>query len=240
MIMQPWERIIVALDVDTRKQALSLVKTLKGRVGLFKIGSQLFTAEGPDLVREVVGQGERVFLDLKYHDIPNTVAKAVEAAGSLGVSMLTLHTHGGSKMMKAAVESAKDSTAGPMILLGVTVLTSLGPEDLNEVGIGSAVTEQVLRLGLLGKKAGLNGLVASPQEAASLRQSLGPDILLIIPGIRPAGSDLNDQTRIATPASAMTSGADYLVVGRPITAVPDPLVGLNRIVEELSEGNRVE
>jgi orotidine-5'-phosphate decarboxylase len=233
MIMQPWERIIVALDVDTRKQALNLVKILKGRVGLFKIGSQLFTAEGPDLVREVVSQGERVFLDLKYHDIPNTVAKAVGAAGSLGVSMLTLHTHGGSKMMKAAVESAKDSSGGPIILLGVTVLTSLGPEDLNDVGIESAVPEQVLRMGMLGKKAGLNGLVSSPQEAAGLRQALGPEILLIIPGIRPAGSVLDDQTRIATPASAVAAGADYLVVGRPITAALDPLEGLSRIIEEL-------
>lgn len=231
--MKPWERIIVALDVDTRQQALDLVRSLRGKVGLFKVGSQLFTAEGPELVREILRLEERIFLDLKYHDIPNTVAKAVGVACSMGVSMLTLHAHGGSKMMRAAAESLRIAGGAGLTLLCVTVLTSLGEEDLREVGIDSPVPEQVSRLGLLVRQSGLNGLVASPREVAGLRSLLGPAMVLVTPGIRLAGSNMNDQNRIATPSAAITAGADYLVVGRQITAAADPLKGLQQILEEI-------
>jgi orotidine-5'-phosphate decarboxylase len=229
--MESWERIIVALDVDTRQQALDLVRILRGRVGLFKIGSQLFTAEGVNLVGEVLGLGERVFLDLKFHDIPNTVAKAVGVASSMGISMLTLHTLGGSKMMKAAAEALQRAKSASLTLLGVTVLTSLGEDDLHEVGIAMKVPDQVSRLGMLAQRSGLGGVVASPQEVSGLRSLLGPAMVLVTPGIRPAGSDMNDQNRIATPAAAIAAGADYLVVGRPITAAADPLWGLQNILE---------
>ncbi len=234
--MKPGERIIVALDVDNKQHAMNLVRALRGKVGFFKVGSQLFTAEGPELVREILRLDERIFLDLKFHDIPNTVAKAVGVACSMGISMLTLHAHGGSKMMRAAAESLRMAGGAGLTLLGVTVLTSLGEDDLREVGIGSQVSEQVNHLGLLAKQSGLKGLVASPQEVAGLRSLLGPEMVLVTPGIRPAGGNINDQNRIATPSAAFAAGADYLVVGRPITAATDPLEGLQRIIEEIQAG----
>jgi len=228
-------QIIVALDVDSRAEALSLVHRLKGQVGLFKIGSQLFTCEGPELVREIVRLGEQVFLDLKFHDIPNTVTKAVLAAAGLGVSMLTLHTGGGLKMMSAAADALKQmrsNQARPQ-LLGVTVLTSMADEDLAEIGVNVRVETQVGRLAKLAEEAGLDGVVASPSELRLLRGQLGRAMKIVTPGIRPAGSDVNDQSRIATPAAALQSGADYLVIGRPIIASTDPLVSLEKILSEL-------
>jgi len=228
-------QIIVALDVDSRAEALSLVHRLKGQVGLFKIGSQLFTSEGPELVREIVRLGEQVFLDLKFHDIPNTVTKAVLAAAGLGVSMLTLHTGGGLKMMSAAADALKQmrsNQARPQ-LLGVTVLTSMADEDLAQIGVNVRVESQVGRLAKLAEEAGLDGVVASPSELRPLRGQLGRAMKIVTPGIRPAGSKADDQSRVATPAAALQAGANYLVIGRPITASADPLASLEKILNEL-------
>ena len=227
------DRIIVALDMDTRENALSLARQLRGQVGVFKIGSQLFTAEGPEMVREIIGMGEKVFLDLKFHDIPNTVTRAVSVAASLGVSMLTLHTLGGLSMLEAAVRQVRESLipAERPLLLGVTVLTSMSDNDLEEVGVSAKVEAQVIRLAGLALKAGLDGVVASPQELPRLRQQYGQALKLIIPGVRPPGSSSHDQTRIATPAEAIHAGADYLVIGRPITASSDPAGSVQRIIE---------
>ncbi len=231
------DRIIIALDVDTRSEALELVRKLRGKVGLFKVGSQLFTAEGPELVREIAGMGERVFLDLKYHDIPNTVVKAVLAAERLGVSMLTLHVTGGTAMMSAVAQTLKGtnrSDPAPLIL-AVTVLTSLGDQDLKEIGCHSASREQVLRLAHLAQQSGMDGIVASPAELPALRERFGNSLILVTPGIRPSGKDTDDQIRIATPLAAIQAGADYLVIGRPITASRDPAQNLETILEELSQ-----
>ncbi|MCI0623968.1 MAG: orotidine-5'-phosphate decarboxylase [Acidobacteria bacterium] len=228
-------RIIVALDVDGSEPALSLVSQLSGRVGLFKLGSQLFSAEGPALVREIVRQGEKVFLDLKFHDIPNTVTKAVLVAAELGVSMLTLHASGGARMMSAAAVALKSLATGanrPM-LLGVTVLTSMAEGDLAQVGVMPGVESQVARLARLAQETGLDGVVAAASELIFLRRQLEPGIKIVTPGIRPAGSEVNDQSRIATPAEALRAGADYLVIGRPITASSNPAASLEKILSEL-------
>jgi orotidine-5'-phosphate decarboxylase len=229
------ERIIVALDVDTREEALDLVQKLRGKVGLFKVGSQLFTSEGPALVREILDSGENVFLDLKFHDIPNTVAKAALSAVRLGVSMMTLHAGGGRRMMTSVREALmKAALPGPRPLtLAVTVLTSMGDQDLKETGCPSHSLEQVVRLARLAHQSGMDGIVASPVELPVLRQEFGKAMILVTPGIRPAGSDLNDQIRIATPSVAIQAGADYLVVGRSITASADPVRSLESILEEL-------
>jgi orotidine-5'-phosphate decarboxylase len=239
--MDPQDRIIIALDVDTRREALEWVSRLRGRVGLFKIGSQLFTSEGPTLVREIVRQGEKVFLDLKFHDIPNTVAKSVLVAAELGVTMLTLHASGGSKMMGSAVEALNRSGSGRRpLLLGVTVLTSLAGEEFDAIGFSDSVESQVVHLAKLAEQSGLDGVVASPSELALLRSQLKTSTRIITPGIRPAGGVAHDQSRIATPAAAIQAGADYLVIGRPITASPDPLAILEAITHSLPErrGNR--
>lgn len=229
MKSQAAEKIIVALDVPSAKEALSLVSLLSDTVAFFKIGLQSYTAEGPALVREV-SSVSKVFLDLKLHDIPNTVAKAVEAADKLGVKMLTLHLSGGSEMIRAAVAARKSD----MLLLGVTVLTSSTDETLREIGVPEKASEQVLRLARLGVANGIDGLVASPHEARRLRAEFGDKIKIVTPGIRPAGSEANDQKRFTTPRQAIDEGADYLVIGRPITAAADPLGAVNRIVEELA------
>ena len=228
-------QIIVALDVDSRGEALNLVRRLKGRVGLFKVGSQLFTSEGPEFVREILREGEKVFLDLKFHDIPNTVTKAVLAATRLGASMLTLHAGGGVKMMSAAANALKQTCgdAERPQLLGVTVLTSLADEDLVQIGVSADAASQVARLAKLAEEAGLDGVVASPSELSFLRGQLGRAMKIVTPGIRPAGSDVNDQSRIATPAAALQAGADYLVIGRPITASADPAASLEKILRNL-------
>ena len=220
------DKIIVALDVPSAEEGLSLISALSGAVGLFKIGLQSYTSDGQALVRPA----GKVFLDLKLHDIPNTVAKAVEAAGALGVKMLTLHLSGGGEMIRAAVAARKNG----MLLLGVTVLTSSTDETLREVGVPEKITEQVLRLARLGVANGIDGLVASPHEARVLRDEFGDKIKIVTPGIRPAGSEPGDQKRFATPRDAIESGADYLVIGRPITAAADPRAAVDRILQELA------
>jgi len=232
------DRLIVALDVPDRDRALRLVDQLSGAVGMFKIGSQLFTAEGPQLVREVVASGERVFLDLKFHDIPNTVAGAVESTARLGVSILNVHTLGGSEMMRAAAHAVGDRgllwITRPAVL-GVTVLTSMDRADLADVGIASDLRAEVVRLATLARDSGLDGIVASPHEIRLIRECITAERFIILtPGIRPAWSDKRDQKRIATTADAMRDGADYIVIGRAITDNPDPRAAADRILEEIS------
>ncbi len=227
--MTPQERLIVALDVPAAEAAADLVEHLRGAVGMFKVGSQLFTAAGPGFVRSLTARGDRVFLDLKYHDIPNTVSHAVAAAGRLGVSLATIHGLGGREMLEAAVAGRP---AG-LRLLAITVLTSHTPESLARVGIPGALDEQVRRLALLAREAGVDGVVASPHEVPAIRAACGPDFLVVTPGIRPAGAALGDQARAATPAAALRNGADYLVVGRPITEATDPRAAAVEIAGEM-------
>lgn len=228
------ERLIVALDVADPREALRLVEQLQPEVGLFKIGLQLYTAAGPALVRQVVERGARVFLDLKLHDIPNTVAGATAAACRLGVEMLTIHTSGGRAMMDAARRAAAQAESGTRLrLLGVTVLTSLNQNDLAEVGFPAEVPELVLRLARLAQEAGLDGLVCSPREVAGLRRSGLENLLWVTPGIRPAGAPVEDQARSATAAEAVRAGASYLVVGRPILRAADPVAAARALVAEV-------
>jgi len=231
-MLQAKDRLIVALDVPGATQARQVVQTLGGTATTYKIGKQLFTAEGPQVVRDLVSSGRKVFLDLKFHDIPNTVAAAVRAAAALGVSMMTVHASGGSKMLRAAAEAAAQSPSKP-IILAVTVLTSLSDSDFQELGIAGNVPSQVLRLGALARAAGCGGLVASAQEAQALRRDLGEDFAIVTPGIRPAGSAAGDQARIVTPSDAITAGATHLVVGRPILDAPDPAQAAGQIVQEI-------
>ena len=225
------ERLIVALDVSSAAQARDLVQRLGDTAGLFKVGLQLFTAEGPAIVRELVSSGRKVFLDLKFHDIPNTVGQAVRQAVELGVSMLTVHGSGGSAMLRAAMEAA----AGRVSLLAVTVLTSMNEENLQEVGVAGRPLDQVLRIAALAKAAGISGVVASPQEAAQIRKSLGEGFAIVTPGIRPAGAAANDQQRVATPAGAIRAGASHLVIGRPITHAASPADAARAIVVEIEQ-----
>ncbi len=228
------DRLIVALDVPGATQALHLVASLGDSVSTFKIGKQLFTAAGPSLVREVVSSGRKVFLDLKFHDIPNTVGSAVKSAAELGVSMLTVHASGGSKMLKAAAEAAAQSSAQPMVL-AVTVLTSLTDADLQEIGVNGNVLTQVLRLGALARAAGCGGLVASAREAGELRRELGEGFAIVTPGVRPAGAAVGDQARVVTPGDAIAAGATHLVVGRPIIEAADPAKAAAEIVAEIEK-----
>jgi orotidine-5'-phosphate decarboxylase len=227
--IKPSERIIVALDVPNRDEGLALVRQLTPHPGLFKIGLQLYTAAGPEMVQAVRDLGGRVFLDLKLHDIPNTVGRAVESASSLGVEMLTLHLSGGRAMIDTAVRSARDG----MLLLGVTVLTSSDEATLREIGVNSSMQEQVLRLAQLGVENGVSGIVASPHELGPLRSAHGAKIKIVTPGIRPSGSGAGDQKRVTTPAEAFRAGADFLVIGRPITAASDPRDALDRILADV-------
>lgn len=227
------DRLIVALDVPTAAEAQRIVAALGGSVSTYKVGKQLFTAAGPAVVRDLSGAGRKVFLDLKYHDIPSTVAAAVRAASELGVAMLTVHASGGSKMLKAAVEAAGAATRPPLVL-AVTVLTSFGDADLKEIGVAAQTLEQALRLASLAQKAGCGGVVASAQEARAIRQEMGAGFAIVTPGVRPAGGAKDDQTRVATPAEAIAAGADYIVVGRPITGAKDPAAAARAILEEIS------
>jgi len=222
--------MIVALDLPTKTQALALVSTLADAVSTYKIGLQLYTAEGPEIVRAVAATGAKIFLELKLHDIPNTVAKAVATAGELGVQMLTLHLSGGRHMLSAAVE-AKPSN---LLLLGVTVLTSATQETLRETGVNSGIEEQVLRLAEIGRQTGIDGLITSPHEVRTLRKQLGDEMKLITPGVRPSWAPANDQKRFTTPNEALQNGADYLVIGRPITAHPDPRAAIERLLAEIT------
>jgi orotidine-5'-phosphate decarboxylase len=233
--MNARDRLIVALDVSKADAARALVDRLSGRVGMFKVGSQIFTAAGPELVREIVGRGEKVFLDLKFHDIPNTVAGAVASASRLGVSLVDVHGLGGKAMMEAAVGALP---AMGTRLLAITILTSHDDETLGEIGVNGSVAESVRRLAELAKEAGTDGVVASPQEVGTIRQACGSDFLIVTPGIRPAGAALGDQARPATPAAALAAGADFLVVGRPITEAADPGAAADAIVAEMESALR--
>jgi len=229
--ISPRDRLIVALDFPAKAKALALVSALAGAVSTYKIGLQLYTAEGPEIIRAVAATGAKIFLDLKLHDIPSTVAKAVAAAGELGVQMLTVHLSGGHAMLSAAVEARSPNLS----LLGVTVLTSATPETLSETGVNSGIEEQVLRLADLGQKSGIDGLITSPHEVRILRERLGRQMKLITPGVRPIWSAANDQKRFTTPSEALKSGADYLVIGRPITADPDPRAAVDRLLAEITD-----
>lgn len=234
--------ILVALDVDSRAAALGLADALRGAVGGFKIGKQLFTAEGPSIVRELAARGDRVFLDLKFHDIPNTVAGAVRSAAATGAWMVNVHASGGRAMMRAAAEAAR--AAAPdghrPLVIGVTVLTSLDQAALDEIGTTRSVVDQVVHLARLAQDSGLDGVVASPHEIRAIRQACGDSFLTVIPGIRPASPSAgDDQARTMTPAEAMRAGASYLVIGRPITAASDPRAAAERIAEELTAPDHV-
>jgi orotidine-5'-phosphate decarboxylase len=222
------ERIIIALDVPTSEAALAVVRELSPHAGLFKIGLQLYTAAGPDMVRAVRDLGGRIFLDLKLHDIPNTVGRAVEGAGSLGVEMQTIHLSGGRAMIEAAVLAAPPE----MLLLGVTVLTSVDQTSLHETGVDAPIEKQVLRLAQLGVESRIGGVVASPLEIGALRRAHGSKLRIVTPGIRPRKVATNDQKRTLTPAEALRAGADFLVIGRPITAAPDPRAALEQILAD--------
>lgn len=228
-MMQTADKIIVALDVATEEDGIRLVKQLRPQVSRFKVGLQLYTAAGPDFVRKVVDLGAKIFLDLKLHDIPNTVASAVQSAVGLGVDMLTIHLSGGAEMIRAAVEAAQTRT----MVLGVSVLTSQNNETLASIGVDEPVENHVLRLAKLGVDCGVGGVVASPREAELLRGEIGAAIRIVTPGIRPSWAAAGDQKRIATPRDAIAAGADYLVIGRPITGQPDPVAAVERILAEL-------
>jgi orotidine-5'-phosphate decarboxylase len=228
------DRLIVALDVSSATQARQIVQSIGEAANTYKVGKQLFTAEGPQIVRDLVASGRKVFLDLKFHDIPNTVSGAVAEAAKLGVSMMTVHASGGSKMLKAASDAAAQSATKPMIL-AVTVLTSLSEADLAELGISGHVQTQVLRLGSLARAVGCGGLVASAHEARELRRQLGQDFAIVTPGVRPAGTAADDQARILTPKEAIAAGATYLVVGRPILEAANPAQAAAAIVGEIAE-----
>lgn len=233
--MKPYEKIIVALDVETEAQAMALVKKLKNKAGVFKVGKELFTACGPSIVKKIQKAGGKVFLDLKYHDIPNTVGKAVARAARLGVYMMTIHTSGGYEMMKAASDAAKktyDEGFYP-IILGVTVLTSLDDKALKEIGYKYGAEQEVLRLAKLAKKAGLCGLVCSPKEIKKVRKAVGKQMEIVTPGVRPEWSAKGDQKRVMTPAQAVKAGASYLVIGRPITAHTNPAAAAELIAKEM-------
>lgn len=226
------DRLIVALDVPGATQARRLVQSIGEHASTFKVGKQLFTAEGPTVVRDLVSSGRKVFLDLKFHDIPNTVAAAVQSASQLGVSMLTVHASGGSKMLRAAAEAAAQSPTKPMVL-AVTVLTSMSEDDLQEVGVSGTVLSQVLRLGALARSSGCGGLVASAKEAEELRRELGEGFAIVTPGVRPAGTSAGDQARVLTPQAAIAAGASHLVMGRPILEAADPAKAAAAIVSEI-------
>jgi orotidine-5'-phosphate decarboxylase len=231
--------LVVALDVDSADQALSLVERLRGVAGMFKVGKQLFTAEGPEIAQKIIAMGERVFLDLKFHDIPNTVAMAGVEAARLGVSVFNVHAMGGSKMMRAVNEAVTEATerekiARPLIL-GVTVLTSHTQDSLKEIGIDRKLEDEVVNLARLCAASGLDGVVASPLEIVPIRSAVeDPGFVILTPGVRPAGASLNDQSRVMTPAEAVRAGANFLVIGRPITAADDPVTAARKILEEIN------
>lgn len=229
------EKIVVALDVPTTEAALHLADLLHGHAGVFKVGLELFSAQGPAVVRELVERGARVFLDLKLHDIPHTVRGAAREVARLGVSMMTIHASGGRAMMQAALEGVQEGARGgrPPLVLGVTVLTSLANEDLAEIGWKESSEAAVLHLAGLAQAAGLGGVVASPREAAFIRRSCGSAFTIVTPGIRPEAAARDDQARASTPSAAIRAGADFLVVGRPITQAPDPVAATRALADEI-------
>lgn len=235
------DKLIIALDVETPEQALILVRELRSVAGMFKVGSQLFTATGPQIVRDIIALDTKVFLDLKFHDIPHQVAGAARSAAELGVALFTIHASGGSEMMRRAVQSVAEvesKTGVHSAVLAISVLTSMDAPTLSDIGVTSTPTESVLRLVQLAEAAGVDGVVASPQEIESIRNTVSnPSFLVVTPGIRPAGtastSQREDQKRVATPATAIAAGASYLVVGRPITGAKNPIDAAEEIVAEI-------
>jgi len=227
-------KVVVALDFDKKADALSFVDKVSPNDCRLKVGKEMFTYFGPELVKTFVNKGFDVFLDLKFHDIPNTVAKAVTAAADLGVWMVNVHASGGSKMMVKANEALQSFGSDKPLLIAVTVLTSMGEEDLRGLGINLSPAEQVMRLAKLTQQSGLDGVVCSAWEAEQLKQSLGKEFKLITPGIRPAGSSSDDQKRIMTPEQALTVGVDYLVIGRPITKASDPHAVLQNVNQSIA------
>lgn len=235
-------KLIVALDVDTATEARRIVSQLRGIVGMFKIGSQLYTAAGPDLVREIVAMDEQVFLDLKFHDIPNTVAAAGVEATRLGVTIFNVHAVGGSEMMRrtadAVTAAAESEGLSKPAIIAVTILTSSNDETLREIGLAGGPEEAVKRLALLTESSGLNGVVASPREILTIRVMVqSSDFLVVTPGIRPVGADYNDQKRVTTPADAIRAGADYVVVGRPVLKSDDIVGAAQTIIDEMENVN---
>jgi orotidine-5'-phosphate decarboxylase len=233
-------KLIVALDVETASEALNLFSALKDVAGMFKIGSQLFTASGAGLVREIVTAGGRIFLDLKFHDIPNTVAAAGVEATRLGVSIFDVHACGGSEMMRRTAEAVAETAAREGInrplIIGITVLTSMDDSTLAETGFSSSTTEQVSRMARLADESGLDGVIASPHEVKLVRETVGRNNFVIVtPGVRPSGAARDDQRRVMTPTDAVRAGADYLVVGRPILKATDPALAAHQIVEEMQQ-----
>jgi orotidine-5'-phosphate decarboxylase len=230
------DRLVIALDYPDRASALRLVERVGGMVGMFKVGLQLFTSEGPGIVREIIEAGERVFLDLKFHDIPNTAGGAARSAARLGVSIFNLHALGGGEMMRAAARAVSDGS-GPSskpLLLGVTVLTSMDAANLSDIGIDSGVESEVVRLAALSRDSGLDGVVASPREIRLIRERVASERFIILtPGIRPAWSEAGDQKRVSTPSEALKAGADYIVIGRAVTASNEPRDAVERILEEI-------
>src|SRR4051812_25179612 len=230
--------ILVALDVESAGKAIELADALRGSVGGFKIGKQLFTAAGPAMVRELTARGDRVFLDLKFHDIPNTVAGAIQSAVATGAWMVNVHASGGAAMMQAAAEAARktaESLGRPRpLVIAVTVLTSMDDKTLADVGVARGMLEQVVHLAKLAKESGLDGVVASPHEVKAIRAACGSDFQIVTPGIRPADQQgKDDQARTLTPAEAMAAGSSYLVIGRPITAAPNPREAAEKIAATL-------
>ena len=228
------EKICLVLDVSSRREAMDLVRLLHDSVGMFKVGMQLFTAEGPALVREIIETGGKVFLDLKFHDIPNTVKNAAVEAARLGVSMMTIHTAGGAAMMQAVNSELRNKfgDARPLVV-GVTVLTSLDETSLQQIGIGSGMDAQVLRLARLAESSGLDGVVCSPREITMIRGAVSPGFRIVTPGIRLPTQSADDQQRTATPREAISAGADFIVVGRAVTNAPNPRVALESLLKGL-------
>jgi len=231
-MISPRERLIVPLDVSSSAEAQKIVSGLGGSVEIYKVGMQLYTAEGPQVVRDLISSGKKVFLDLKYHDIPNTVAAAIREAGQLGVTMLTVHASGGTKMLRAAVDAAHTSNTAQQIL-AVTVLTSMNSNDLNEVGVPGQLPDQVLHLATMALEAGCDGIVSSAHEVRNLCARLGHNFLAVTPGVRPAGAAHGDQARVVTPAEAIAAGATHIVVGRPITAAPNSVAVVESLLREM-------
>ena len=236
------ERLILALDVDDLGRAKATLKLLAGEIGMFKIGKQLFTHAGPQAVKLIQDLGGEVFLDLKFHDIPNTVAKASIAATRLGVKMFNVHASGSLEMMRLTVREVnrvcRQEALRRPILLAVTVLTSLNESDLKKVGVAGEVADQVVRLALLSREAGMDGVVAAPHEVAEIRAACGRGFLIVTPGIRPQKNRRDDQKRVMTPAEAVRAGVDYLVVGRPIMEAKDPLHAARDIISEMEQGRK--
>lgn len=239
--MNEIDRLAVAIDLSAREDILRMIDTLRGSAGVFKIGLQAFIANGPQLVREIVANGDRVFLDLKIHDIPNTAKHAVEEVATLGAAITTVHAEGGRAMLSACAAASSlsppgggaDPATSPLLVLAVTILTSLDEQELRGIGFDGSPLTNAVRLARLAKESGLPGVVASPQEIAAIREACSDGFVILTPGIRPAGSDAGDQRRTMTPGEAVAAGADYIVVGRPITSAADPRSAALRIVEAL-------